>query len=68
MTFLQTRVVGVRWEGEPFQEPVFITAQFGEPRNNGVGYHTGIDLAPLDGQPGLPISFSQGAVILWCGG
>ena len=57
------------WLGEPFLgSPMQITAQFGEPRNNGVGYHTGIDLAPLNGMPGAPIAFaSQGFFIQWVG-
>lgn len=67
MTFLQAKVLGNFWEGEPFTSSMYITSQFGEPRSNGVGYHTGTDIAPLDGLPGAPIRFSQGAFILWCG-
>lgn len=66
MGFLQATVVGNTWEGEPF-ERMLISSHFGEWRNNGVGYHTGIDLAPLSGEPGTPLVFTQGAFILWCG-
>lgn len=56
------------WTGEPFNKPMLLTADFGEPRDNGVGFHTGMDLAPLDGQPGTEIGFQNfGAFIEWCG-
>lgn len=65
---LQARAENGGWDGEPFTKPQIITANFGEPRDNGVGYHTGIDLAPVDGQPGQPIAFSSlGFFILWAG-
>lgn len=65
---LQARRELGQWIGEPFTAPMLVTAEFGEPRNNGVGYHTGLDLAPLTGQPGTPIRLtSSGAFIMWCG-
>ena len=70
MQFLTARIDAVNtWLGEPFDgHPMTVTSQFGEKRDNGIGYHTGIDLAPLDGQPGTPIAFtSQGFFINWLG-
>lgn len=68
MGFLDVLIQGNAWVGEPFSRPMTITAKFGEPRDNGVGYHTGIDLAPLDGLPGQEIAFrTQGFFIQWCG-
>lgn len=58
MKLLEARIENGVWVGEPFSAPMRITAEFGEPRDNGVGYHTGIDLAPLDGQPGAEICFT----------
>lgn len=65
---LQARIVNGQWIGEPFVEPMVLTSRFGEPRNNGVGFHTGEDCAPATGTPGQALRFtSSGAFILWCG-
>lgn len=65
---LQAKLENGIWTGEPFDQPMVLTARFGEPRDNGLGYHSGVDLAPLDGQPGCPIRFmSQAFFIEWCG-
>lgn len=65
---LQAKIENGFWIGEPFTQPQVLTSRFGEPRNNGVGYHTGDDCASADGQPGQPLRFtSSGAFILWCG-
>lgn len=65
---LQAYIEDNIWRGEPFLFGQVVTSQFGEPRSNNVGYHTGIDICPIDGQPGQPLGFSsQGAFILWCG-
>lgn len=59
MGLLKANIIGNIWYGEPFANPMIITTEFGVPRDNGVGYHTGIDLAPIDGQPGCPILFTD---------
>jgi murein DD-endopeptidase MepM/ murein hydrolase activator NlpD len=65
---LQASIVNGVWYGEPFAQPMYVTGEFGEPRNNSVGFHTGIDLAPLDGMPGQPIAFTtKGFFIKWVG-
>ncbi len=68
MPILNARIENGVWYGEPFADPMYVTTEFGVPRDNGVGYHTGIDLAPIDGQPGKPIVFStRGFFIKWVG-
>lgn len=58
---------GDLWTGEPVTDPCIVTDPFGIPRGNTLGYHTGIDLAPIDPlRPPILFAWEPGEVT-WVG-
>lgn len=43
MVLIKALIDGNRWSGAPWTGPAIITTEYGVPRNNSVGFHTGLD-------------------------